>query len=392
MKSRDDEIGNGAGARSARAVELLAEFFRRRAWDIQVETKRHGKGEDPVPVMVIRKGAIGYAVDVKVAADGRADRIVPLWAQACLQISRIAAARGLTPLAVVAAPEIRPRVAQQVIDFARKFAPDAALGVVDFAGLRRFSGPGIEYSHDPDERPSRRSIVRDEFGSLFSDLNQWMLKVLLAPEIPAQLLNAPRDRYKNASELARAANVSVMSAFRFVQQLEHDGHLDESVRHLRLVRREELFQSWAAWALVRRAKEMPVRFLLRGKIEAGVAKMLESGNTCLALFAAADALHVGFVSGVHPYLYLLRRGRLNLPSEWRNVVHATPHERPDVILREPPALQSVIRGLVDRDHQPSSDIIQVWLDVASHPSRGREQADEIRRGALRRAIDGGVSE
>ena len=45
---------------------------------------------------------------------------------------------------------------------------------------------------------------------IFSDLNQWMLKVLLAPKIPERLLAAPRAEYRNVSELAGAANVSTV--------------------------------------------------------------------------------------------------------------------------------------------------------------------------------------
>lgn len=392
MKLPDIEMGHGGNPRSLKAAQLLAEFFHARGWSAQIEQPYQCGSEAVVADLIIRKAARAYAVEVKAAAEGRADRIVPLWAQASLQASKIAAACGLAPLAVVAAPEIGPRAAEQVMNFAQEYSPDVAAGVLDFAGLRRFRGPEIDYMQEDDDLPSKRSIPREEHGSLFSDLNQWMLKVLLAPDIPAHLLNAPRDKYRNASELAQAANVSVMSAFRFVQQLESDGHLDESVRHLRLVRREELFQRWAAWALVRRPKEMPVRFLLRRKIESEISKMLESGNACLALFAAADALHVGFVRGVNPYLYLLRRGRPKLPSEWHNVVEVMPHEQPDVILREPPALQSVLRGLVHQAHKPCCDIIQVWLDVAAHPSRGREQADDIRRGALRSVLRGAESE
>ena len=52
-----------------------------------------------------------------------------------------------------------------------------------------------------------------------------MRKVLLAPELPDALLNAPRGQYRNASQLAGAAHVSVMSAFRLVQQLQEGGYL-----------------------------------------------------------------------------------------------------------------------------------------------------------------------
>jgi hypothetical protein len=35
------------------------------------------------------------------------------------------------------------------------------------------------------------------------------------------------------------------------------------------------------------------------------------------------------------------------------------------------------------------DVLQVWVDVAWHPSRGREQADLIRKRVLHRLIEGG---
>src|SRR6185503_3734679 len=102
-----------------------------------------------------------------------------------------------------------------------------------------------------------------EQAHLFSDLNQWMIKVLLAPELPDELLGAPRGQYRNASQLAKAANVSVMSAFRFVEQLKRDGYLHESSPYLKLVRRDNLFRQWQAVAL-KRGNELSMRFLLRG--------------------------------------------------------------------------------------------------------------------------------
>src|SRR5437762_521936 len=104
-------------------------------------------------------------------------------------------------------------------------------------------------------------------GQLFSDLTQWFLTVLVAPELPEAVLNSPRGQYRNASQLARAANVSVMSAFRFVQQLEREGYLHESAQHLRLVRREDLFSRWQALS-ARSPREVSMRFLLPGDRQA----------------------------------------------------------------------------------------------------------------------------
>ncbi|PYQ17797.1 MAG: hypothetical protein DMF81_26830, partial [Acidobacteria bacterium] len=173
-----------------------------------------------------------------------------------------------------AAPRISPRAAEQVIKFAVDYAPNAAMGVIDFAGLRMFRGPRLEEMNaQAGDLPSaaRRSVRGS--GNLFSDLNQWMLKVLLASEVPNGLLSAPRGQYRNASQLARAANVSVMSAFRFVQQLQHEGYLHESSPYLRLVRREDLLSRWQILS-VRSIREVPMRFVLPGDVQAHLRKLL----------------------------------------------------------------------------------------------------------------------
>ena len=65
--------------------------------------------------------------------------------------------------------------------------------MIDFEGFAMFRGPHLE-ELNAESKPlplSVRQSVRDS-GALFSDLNQWMLKVLLAPELPGALLSAPR--------------------------------------------------------------------------------------------------------------------------------------------------------------------------------------------------------
>jgi len=212
-----------------------------------------------------------------------------------------------------------------------------------------------------------------------------MMKVLLASEIPENLLSAPRGQYRNASQLARAAKVSVMSAFRFVQQLQDEGFLSESGPYLNLVRRDELFQRWQASA-VRSVKEVPMRFLLKGEPRAQLRRMLNSGRACLALFAAAEALKLGFVQGVPPYVYVERIRPANLAA-WKNLRPCESGERPDIILRQAPAPQSVFRALVRPEGMASCDVLQIWIDVSLHPSRGREQADLIRKRVLAKVIE-----
>ena len=363
--------------RWALAARQFQRIFEGAGW--KVKSLPRGAAFDAA--LLVRRRKAAYAVELKAGSEGRSDRLIPLFAQAALQVMR-GDRRNARPLAVVSAPRIPVHAAEQVLQFAAEYAPDVAVGVLDFQGLRRFRGPELEdLNAGPVAPPSaaRSGSVRNA-RHLFSDLNQWMLKALLAPELPAHLLSAPRGRYGNASQLARAAHVSVMSAFRFVQQLREEGYLHESSSSLELVRRQDLFARWQA-AGDRAVREVPMKFRLPGDARAQLRKVLSSGRACLGLFAAADALRLGFVDGVPPHVYVERLQPSSLVA-WKSLRPSEAGELPDVVLRQAPSPQSVFRGMVRADGAAVSDVIQVWLDVASHPARGREQADLIRQRVL----------
>ena len=215
---------------------------------------------------------------------------------------------------------------------------------------------------------------------LFSDLNQWMLKVLLAPHIHrVELMPAglPRGDYRNASELAKAAHVSVMSAFRFVRQLEREGFLHESRDRVRLVRLDALLQRWQSVGL-KPARELQARWIL-ARADDQLPRVVESlgKRACVGLFSAARALGLGHVQGVpvHVYVNDFRPESLRKAG----LMKAAPGDRVDVVLRAPLARESVFRGVVSVDGLPVSDVLQVWLDVSTHPARGKEQANLIHR-------------
>jgi hypothetical protein len=379
---RKAEVGSSDDAKRATSAEsLAAAVFEDAGWKVQ--RPKRDDGFD----LIVRGRRIAYSVEVKSAPEGRSDRLVPLFAQAVLQAARAAGPKAI-PLAIVVAPRIAPRAAEQVLRFAEEYAPDAAAGVIDFEGLALFRGPELEELNAQPKRVSAGGVLQAiQSGRLFSDLNQWMLKVLIAPEIPDGLLAAPRGRYRNASELARAAGVSVMSAFRFVRQLGREGYIHEAAPYLSLVRRQDLFTRWQGLA-AQPAVEVPMRFVLRGELKSQLRRMFEGGRACLALFAAADALRFGHVQGVPPHVYLERVSVASLAS-WKDVRPCTASEAPDVILRQAPAVRSVFRGMVTAEGMAVSDVLQVWIDVGAHPARGREQADLIRKKVIRRVIEGG---
>jgi len=182
-----------------------------------------------------------------------------------------------------------------------------------------------------------------------------------------------------------------MSAFRFVRQLRQEGFLDEHDEPLRLARRKELLRRWQA-ANLRGAPELALRWIIPVKSELQLPAALHSSSVqpnikrepapraCLGLFAAAESLGFGFVHGVPKYFYLesldrdvLKRMGLSLEGT---------EQRPDVYVRVPAFRESIFRATVVRDGVPVADILQVWLDVGSHPARGEEQAEEIRHRVL----------
>jgi len=389
-----------SASRGDRLEQRVADLFRRAGWKV----RRQPPIGDLRADLLAQRGGHSYVVEVKRAPDGRRDRVLPLLAQAILQARAFAdrSPEPAAPLAIVGAERVSEALVGDLDRFVQQYAPDVAVGLVDMEGFQWFRGPGLDRSMNaPRARAEQRLRVRAPHGAvshLFSDLNQWMLKVLLAPKIAPDLLQAPRGEYRNASQLAAAANVSVMSAFRFVRQLRREGFLDESSAILRLVRLDDLFRRWQAESL-RPARDVPLRWVLRGDpdrqlhdaLRAQVSESVASApksrrvvpppRLCLGLFAAADALGLGFVHGVAPFVYLERLepgvlDRLGLSLE-------APGDSPDVYVRVPASRESVFRAVVRRDGVPVSDAVQVWLDAGAYPSRGAEQADLIYRRVLR---------
>jgi hypothetical protein len=384
---------------------LVADLFRDNGWKV-LDQPHVG---NLAPDLLASRPGKRLVIEIKRASEGRRDRVIPLLSQAALEVayySRNLAGNPI-PVAIVGANHIPDAVSEEAKEFVRKRAPEVAVGLVDLEGLRSFAGHGLE-DLSSERRPGNNLSLpklRVRAPQLFSDLNQWMLKVLLAPRVPESYLSAPRGQYQGASQLAQAAGVSVMSAFRFVEQLAKEGFLDSGSGMLRVVRLKELMNRWLA-AGQRRVVEVPMRWILHkgekalvnavrfyeseGSIHGRDAKRPERypsqrPRVCLALFEAAAALGIGFVHGVKPYLYLERLSADVMRD--LGVSGNGGEQQEDVFIRIPGNHECVFRGAVRKDGVPASDILQIWLDVAQHPSRGREQADLIWRRILAPAFE-----
>jgi DNA-binding MarR family transcriptional regulator len=376
--------------------EQLVRFLQDSGWQVFRKPSFFGDAD-----VLAKKGNLNYVIELKRAPESRRDRVVPLLAEAILEAQaraqRVPQARAL---AIIASPHLSPAVIDQALEFHHNYAPDVAVGFFDDRGFRVFRAPGLEGLNSPLPEIEQPRLAVPESGSysLFSDLGQWMLKVILAQHIEPRFLNAPRRKIRNASELALAARVSQVSASRLVRQLEAEGFLDRYADRVELVRIDDLLEEWQA-AERRAFKEIPCRWVIPGQGRKQFESALHdysagqlhqqpgqkyadrsSPRVCLGLFAAAEALGVGFVQGVPPVVYIERMHadlirQLGISEE--KAIQA------DLYLRIPSPKDAIFRAAVEHKGVLVSDALQVWLDVSNHPSRGKEQADRIRDQVLR---------
>jgi hypothetical protein len=371
---------------------------------------REQSPRDRAADLIADSGDKKFIVELKRSAEGRRDRLVPLLSQAILQAQAAAqqSSEPAVPVAVVASRHIPESVAEQVKQFAVSHAPHVGIGVIDSEGFRVFQGFGLEkFNSERSPSPQLGLAVQSELSSyLFSDLNQWMLKILLGPRIAESLLAVPRSEYRSGRQLAQAAGVSVMSASRFVRQLSSQGFLEERKSSLRLVRIEELMRRWQA-ANLRSAREIPVRWIIpsgKDQLLSGVrsysssmdarrsrprkpqgGRLVESApRICIGLFSAAELLGFKFVHGAARHLYLERLDADALKQIGLSVENAG--GSPDLYIRIPENKEAIFRPVVRHEGVPVADILQVWLDVANHPARGKEQADQIWKRVLAPSI------
>lgn len=362
-------------------LKAVAELFHEEGWRVNLEPK----GGRFIPDLLVEGSGRSFVVALKSNAEGRPERVIALLSQAILQArTYVTDFPGTRPLALVSTRDCNPSLVQRVETFHYDFAGDTAIGIVDAHGRRYFFGDGLESigrraEFDEERRPHSASVRRT--SNLFSDLNQWLLKVLLAPEIPTGLLAAPRSTYRTAAQLAEEASVSTMTTSRFLAVLRDEGFLDHG-RIIRLVRRRELGRRWKAHYLSS-TPELPVRFVLPGSLESRLARLAGEHAICLGLFDAALRLGVGHVEGVPPYLYVRS---LNDALRWKALVPDERSPKPTLILKQAPAPESLFRGMVGKDGLYIADVIQIWLDSASHPSRGEEQSRYLERTVLKDVI------
>ena len=334
-----------------------------------------------------------WAVELRViAGPARRQVLRGLLADALLQARAKASTLRARPLAILAAEALSDAAVEELAEYVRAYGEDSPWGVIDARGRWQFFAEGLEsFVPVDDGMYLQKEEATRHSANPFSDLGQWMLKVLIERPLRREAgheLGGANSPIRNVSDLAARASVSLSSASKFVTALERLGYLERSRRGLRLLRLQALLEAWRI-ASQGPIEERPARLVLPAatpleRLGPALAARATTGSpagppgrrACLALFAAAEVLGHGIVRGAPLHLYVE-----TLSGDFLRELDLHPVEHPsdaDVYVRRPAFTESVFRGCVLAPNgEPSADELQCWMDLSFHAARGQEQADEL---------------
>lgn len=329
-------------------------------------------------------------------APGAWDRSVAAFLAKAILRAQAGASPGIEAVAALKVKRASPLTDSRLAQFVDEVAPRQSWILLDAEG-RVF--PHVSTAPELAEAAAQQIVLSVKppapikQQSLFTDLNQWMLKVLLAPRLPEKLLAAPRGRLpRNASTLAQLANVSLPAAARFLHALEADGQLDTRFGDVRITRPLDLLHQWRdriGHPERREVSAASVRgaFNLDAMAELARESPRATGERpplVLGLHAACAALGLGHVSGAVPVVWTPSLDAARI--EELGLVASQAGQRVDVVLRVPRYPESLFRGIVQPQLSPVTDVIQCWLDTSHSRIRGQEQADFIWRNVIKQAF------
>jgi hypothetical protein len=328
------------------AERLVQELLEELRSDLSVKAGKHLEVTHP-------RGCT--LVEVKMLATLRIPALLGLISQGVLQVRKAAEESGAAAAVIVVTSRIGARAIAEVEQLIAEYAPDVGYGLVDLRGKARLHIPSLDLDVDRQASPARSPTSDRRNVKLFTDLNRWLLKVLLLLKTSVRLWGGPRgEEIKNPTQLAGVARVSVEKAHRFFRTFEGHDFLRQTREHgLRPVRVPALLDTWMAEL---RSVIKPERY----------------GSYAIGGFEVCRIHNLKHTGSMKSEVYV--QDDFDTVMEAWDLIECGEDES-HLLLTRSRCPESIFRGRVVNDGFNLVDLLQAALDVSPHPAGGREQAE-----------------
>jgi hypothetical protein len=341
----------------------------------------HRKAKGNSVDLLVCHGSNQLAIVVKELSQLRVQGLIGQLSAGALQASEYAKKKKALPVVIVLVPKIGQRAMKQAKEFMERYAYEIGWGVADLRGKLRLMLPGFDVDVDfPHIKVKPQGLPRKE-KLQFSDLNRWMMKILLLAKVDQSHWSGPRDPIYSPGQLQVMAGVSQNKAYSFVRMLEQNDFMRRSQQGLKLVRVEELIDLWFSEEKLRPARHFPVCSIFGSKPDLANLASAQPSERAAALggFSACSALGV-----LHS---LVDQIAIHIKIPLDNYLERFQLEVCDVrdaqlYIIESKNNESVFRGVVESNNMLVADIFQAALDVVANPVRGQEQAEYLKERIL----------
>lgn len=335
---------------------------------------------DGGPDILVNMHGVQYAAMIKILTTPRTDDVIGRFSTLILERQYQTLPPSTKPLLVVAVSRWGAPMIDRVRNHMKKYAPATGWALIDHVRGAIHMEPAVDDKHSKpltwySEKPLTTSSKHG--AKLFTDLNAWLLKVLIYKDAPNPYRTKTPERVINPNHLASLAAVSQRTAYSFFNAFENMNFVRSTKnKGIHLVRLSALLEMWFQDA----ALHSPVRThacSIFGELNDWKELTEKAGDLRFALggFGACrihDVLH----TNAKPVWDVHVEG--NIPEFEKNWnLQPCGEQKAQISFIESSAKGSVFRGVVRKESLPVVDVIQSALDVSSMPGRGLEQAEHI---------------
>ncbi|MBI2825107.1 MAG: hypothetical protein HYX69_10515 [Planctomycetia bacterium] len=352
-----------------RALAILRDVFPRAksTTSPQAANRRHR------PDLLLHVGDRCLAIKAKATQSVRIADLEGRLATASLQILPVADKIAAIPVVMIELPKLGPKALAFATEYMSEHAPSVGWCLFDSSGSFRLDVPGLHLSKTRRQRIANRSALPPARGSLFSDLNRWMLKILLMQGVPSNLWGGPRQAVMTAKDLRAVASVSTEKAYSFLRTFSRAGYLRETDSGIVVVRREELIRTWLNHELAFQAETIPVRWLFGAAPNLTRILVRQSCPTQFAVTGFEACKLLGVLHAPVPRKEIYVCGNLDTAMQAWELHRCAPQDAACFLLKMPHP-KSILRGCVISHGLPVVDILEATLRVSGQVPRGVEQA------------------